>query len=107
MASLDAKIKRRALAAAKALAHEGAVRAVYIFGSHAEGRADRWSDIDVAAFMEGVESWDFWRRARVIVRVQKKAGFDIEAHLFPASSLQNAEAGSFAADVLCHGIRIL
>jgi len=107
MAALDAKVKRRALAAARALARQGVVRAAYVFGSHVERRADRWSDIDVAAFMEGVESWDLWRRARVIVQVQKEVGFDIEAHLFPASCLQHTEAGSFADNVLRHGVRIL
>jgi predicted nucleotidyltransferase len=107
MAVLDAEVRRRALAAARALAREGVVRAAYVFGSHVEGRADRWSDIDVAAFMEGVESWDLWQRARVIVDVQKEVGFDVEPHFFAASCLRHAEPGSFAADVLRHGVRIL
>jgi len=107
MAALDAQVKRRALAAARALRHEGVVRAAYVFGSHAQGRADRWSDIDIAAFVEGAESWDFWQRARVMVQIQKQVGFDVETHLFPASLLEYAETGSFAADVLRHGIRIL
>lgn len=107
MAIIDAEIRRRALTAARALGREGLIRAAYVFGSQIDGRADRWSDIDVAAFIEGVESWDIWRRTAAIVRVQKEAGFDIEPHLFPANLLQTAEAGSFAADVLRHGIRIL
>jgi len=107
MAVLDAEVERRALTAARALGREGMVRAAYVFGSQVDGRADRWSDIDVAAFIEGVESWDIWRRTEAIVRVQKEAGFDIEPHLFSAALLQNAEAGSFAADVLRHGVRIL
>lgn len=107
MAVLDAEVRRRALAAASALGHEAAVRAAYVFGSHADGRADRWSDIDVAAFVEGAESWDIWRRTDVIVRVQREVGFDIEPHLFSAALLTNAEPGSFAADVLRRGVRIL
>ncbi|MDP2898233.1 MAG: nucleotidyltransferase domain-containing protein, partial [bacterium] len=67
MAALDAEVRRRALAAARALAREGAVLAAYVFGSHVEGRADPWSDIDIAAFIEGAESWDLWERARIIV----------------------------------------
>ena len=58
MAVIDAEVKRRALAETKALEREGVVRAAYVFGSQVDGRTDRWSDIDVAAFMEGVESWD-------------------------------------------------
>ena len=100
MAVLNAEIERRAAEAAKALARRGTVIAAYVFGSHPAGRANEWSDIDVAAFMEGVESWDLWHRTQIIVQVQKEVGYDIELHLFPASSLQNPQAGSFAADVL-------
>jgi len=106
MVALDAEIRRRALAAALSLSKQGTMRAAYVFGSYVEGRADQWSDIDIAAFIEGVETWDLRRRARVMARVQKEAGFDIEAHLFPVSLLQNAEAGSFAAEVMRRGIRI-
>ena len=62
MAVLNAEIERRAIEAAKVLARKGTVIAEYVFGSHVTGRADEWSDIDVAAFMEGFESWDFRRR---------------------------------------------
>ncbi|HUT54284.1 MAG TPA: nucleotidyltransferase domain-containing protein, partial [bacterium] len=80
--------------------------AVYIFGSQVEGRADEWSDIDLAAFMDGVESWDLQRRTEVMAHVQFEVGFDVEPHLFPASALQNPERGSFAEYILKHGVRI-
>jgi predicted nucleotidyltransferase len=104
MVALNPDLTRRALAAVTALRREGVLRAVYLFGSHVDGRADEWSDIDLAAFMDGVESWDLWRRTEVIVRVQKEVGFDVEPHLLPASSLSAPEAGSFAAYVIQHGI---
>jgi len=107
MAVLNAEIERQAVEAAKALARRGTVIAAYVFGSHVTGRADEWSDIDVAAFMEGIESWDIWQRTQVMAQVQMEIGYDIEPHLFPASALQSAKAGSFAADVLKKGIRIL
>lgn len=107
MAAVTPEVERRARAAAHALGRQGVVRALYVFGSQVNGKADRWSDIDLAAFMDGVESWDLWRRTRVIVDMQKEAGYDIEPHLFPATLLTGAEAGSFAADVLLHGVRVL
>ena len=107
MVILDAEIKRRALEAANELSRSGTLRAAYVFGSHVTGRADRWSDIDIAAFMEEVDSWDLWRRTDIMVQVQKEVGYDIEPHLFPASDLEFAEAGSFAEDVLKKGIRIV
>jgi len=107
MAVLDAEIKNRAVEAVKALARRGIVRAAYVFGSHANGRFDEWSDIDVAAFIEGIESWDIWQRTKIMAQVQMEVGYDIEPHLFPAAALQNPKPESFAADVVKKGIRIL
>ncbi len=107
MAAVTPEIESRARAAAQALGRQGIVRALYVFGSQVTGQADRWSDIDLAAFMDGVESWDLWRRTRVIVAVQREAGYDIEPHLFSATQLTGAAAGSFAADVLLHGVRVV
>ncbi len=106
MAILDAEVRRRALAATETLERLGTVRAVYVFGSHAEGRPDRWSDIDVAAFMEGIDAWDIRRRARAMTQVQEEAGLDVEAHLFAESALDHPQAGSFAEYVLKHGVCI-
>ncbi|HPO17403.1 MAG TPA: nucleotidyltransferase domain-containing protein [Candidatus Hydrogenedentes bacterium] len=106
MAVLNAEIERRALIAVRVLNREGVVRAAYVFGSQVTGYADHWSDIDVAAFMEGVETWDIWRRTQAIVNAQKEAGYDIEPHLFPASILRDAKAGSFAAEILFNGVQI-
>ena len=71
MAVLDVEVKRRAHAATQTLMRLGIVRAAYIFGSHADGSADRWGDIDIAVFMDGIEKWDIRRRARAMVQVQK------------------------------------
>ena len=106
MAVLDASVESKALAAKKTLTEMGVVRAAYVFGSHTEERADRWSDIDVAAFMEGIENWGLQRRALAAAQVMREVGFDVETHLFPASSLEHAEPGSLAAHVLRHGVRV-
>ena len=107
MDTLDAGVGRRALAATKILARLGVVRAAYVFGSHAKGTADAWSDIDVAAFVEGLEHWDIRKRATAMAIVMEEAGSDVEAHLFPASALHNPPTGSFAEYILRHGTPIL
>jgi predicted nucleotidyltransferase len=107
MAALADEIRRRVLQAVPVLEKLGIVRAVYVFGSHAEGRADCWSDIDLAVFMDGVETWDIHRRARAMVLVQKEAGWDMEAHFFSASSLTQPQPGSFAEFILRHGVDIV
>lgn len=106
MAVLNTEIKRRVLTAARFMNTILPVRAVYVFGSHIEGTADRYSDIDIAFFLEGVEKWDISQRAQVMFRIQEKAGLDLEPHFFPAQSHEHPEKGSFAEHIINHGIRV-
>jgi len=82
------------------------VRAAYVFGSHVEGRANQWSDIDVAAFMEDIDTWDVRQRARAMASVMIEVGADVEAHLFPVSALTRPEHGGFAEYILQRGVRV-
>jgi len=107
MAVITAEVEQRALAAVETLARLAPVRAAYVFGSQVEGRADKWSDIDVAAFLEGIEDWDIRQHAHAMTRVMKEAGTNVEAHLFPASDFENPPRASFAQYILTHGVRIL
>jgi predicted nucleotidyltransferase len=106
MVVLDSRIRDKALLAAAVLGRLGAVRAAYVFGSYADGRADQWSDIDLAAFIEGVETWDMEKRAKVMALVMTEAGVEVETHLFSAAALAAPERGGFAEYVLQHGIRV-
>jgi predicted nucleotidyltransferase len=106
MAVLDAEVRQRALAVRETLARLGAVRAVYVFGSHADGSADEWSDIDVAAFMDGIDDWDLDRRVHAMTRVQLEVGLDVETHIFPDTVRRHPQRGSFTEYVLKHGIRV-
>ena len=96
MAKLNPLIARRAQEAVRALRQEAQVRAAYIFGSQIAGTADRLSDIDIAAFIEGLERWDLRQRAQVAVRVQKQAGDEVELHFLPAEALTNPPPASLA-----------
>ena len=104
MVVLDAGIKDKALLAVEILSRLGAVRFAYLFGSHVEGTADAWSDIDVAVFMDGIENWDLPRQVNAMTLVMDEAGDDMEVHLFPASALKNPGRGSFAEYILRHGV---
>jgi predicted nucleotidyltransferase len=106
MGTVDAAIEGRALAAVKVLSRFGVVRAAYLFGSHVEGTPDEWSDTDVAVFMEGIEQWDIHQHVAAMALVMTKVGSEVEAHLFPASSLDNPPRGGFAQYILQHGTRI-
>ena len=106
MAVLDALIGRKAREAVRVLSRTARVRGAYVFGSHLEGKADTWSDIDIAVFVEGVESWDVRQRARAAASVQKEVGDDVELHIFPADALISPPPASFAAYVIRHGARV-
>lgn len=106
MAGVDAVIENRARQALEVLSQSLKIVAVYLFGSHADGTSDQWSDIDLAVFAEGVEGWDLSKRAHVIADVQEKAGDDVDVHLFSAKSLTMSDPASFAAWVLSYGIKL-
>lgn len=97
---------RRAESAVQLLSGLGAVRAAFLFGSHVGGQPDRWSDIDVAVFMDEVGNWDIERRAQVMALVMREVGYDVETHLFPTQVLAAPCRGSFAAYVTQHGVPI-
>ncbi len=104
MAVLDSQVEQKALTAVRTLGRLGAVRAAYVFGSQVEGGAHRWSDIDLAVFMEGVENWDIQKRARAMALVMEEVGSDVESHLFPCSALENPAPGGFVEYVVQHGV---
>ncbi len=106
MAVVDAVIADRAAEAVRVIGQWGRVRAAYLFGSQVQGTADRWSDIDVAVFVEGAEEWDFERLSRACGAAQRQAGLDIEMHIFPASSYENPPRASFAQYILQYGTRL-
>lgn len=106
MAAVTVAIERRVQDALLSLGRFGEVRSAYVFGSQADGRADEWSDVDIAVFMDGVEDWDYDRVVRAVMHVQNEVGYDIETHLFPTSRLHNPEPGGFIHHVLGHGVKI-
>lgn len=104
LATIDPEITHRALEAVRYMDRIRPVRAAYLFGSQVNGQADEWSDIDVALFVEGIEQWDLFQCARAMADIQRHAGLDVEAHLFPASAYENPELGSFSQYILKHGV---
>ncbi len=88
------------------LSRFGTVLGTYVFGSFASGQPGADSDIDVAVFVEGVESWGPRRRAAAIAEVQRVVGDDVELHLLPGPSLRNPPRASLARHVLQQGVLV-
>lgn len=63
MADIDPVIEHRSQYAVEVLSRYTPVAAAYLFGSWVEGSADEESDIDLAVFLEDIESWDLATRA--------------------------------------------
>ena len=103
---VDALIEQRARQAVRLLDRHVKVVAAYLFGLQVDGTPDAYSDIDVAVFVTGAETWDIFHRARVNAAIRKEAGNDLELHYFRAEALTNARPASFAAYVIRHGVAI-
>lgn len=103
---LDKRTARRLRQALTAIAHRAHPVAAYLFGSRAEGRADAWSDYDLAVFIEGAEHWDSPTLARFCAAIQKEAGDDIELHVFSARQARRPDPAGFAAYIMTHGIEL-
>jgi predicted nucleotidyltransferase len=106
MAQLNPLIDQRTHAALRAVSRLAPVARAYLFGSHVEGKADRWSDIDLAVFIEDWGKWDLHDRARASAQVQKEVGDDVEVHFLPAQTLQQGDPAGFAAWIIAHGIEV-
>lgn len=104
MAVIDVAVERKARAAVSILARRAHVRAAYLFGSRVEGKADPWSDIDIAAFIDEADTWDLDQRVAACVEPQHAVGNEIELHLFSTRWLRDPPRASFAQYVLRHGV---
>lgn len=104
MARIPEPVLSRVRQIREPLGRHGAVVATYVFGSFAWGQPHADSDIDVAAFVEGVETWGPRRRAAVIAEVQRLVGDDVEIHLLPAASAANPAPASLARLVVEKGV---
>ena len=104
--TLSQSVRAQVQKAVDVLARRQKISAVYIFGSQVNGTANKWSDIDVAVFMDGIEKLDIRDRARLTASAQKEAGDELEVHFFRRESLEHPIPASFAQFVLTTGVRL-
>ena len=106
MAGIDPSVIKKAEAALEVLSRITKVDSAYVFGSQVEGRADEWSDVDLAVFIEGLDSWSLRDRVGAAVEVQKTVGDDVEVHFFPSLAARVPAPASFADWILAHGVEL-
>ena len=114
MVTINNSIEQRVRKAARILDDQQPVVAVYIFGSSVNGnplgtrgKPDKWSDIDVAVFVEGAEKMGFHRRAQLSALIQREVGDDLELHFFTRDMFNHPAPASFAKFVMTNGIHLV
>jgi predicted nucleotidyltransferase len=107
MAKAAADVASRVQVAVEFLRVRIELAQVFLFGSHADGRADDWSDIDLAVFSPDAASMTLVDRAGLATDLQLACGLELEPHFFPATALENPEPGSFVRHILETGKRVV
>lgn len=106
MVRLFSEIEILSKKAAREINEKFTVRAVYIFGSYADGTARDDSDIDLAIFADGVDSMGIEEKMDYIVNIQRNVSDDIELHLYPSSLLKDVRPTNFHGYITEHGKKI-
>ncbi|WP_084503210.1 nucleotidyltransferase domain-containing protein [Desulfatirhabdium butyrativorans] len=81
-----------------------AISQLYLFGSHARGRAEEESDIDLAVFWDRDEI-DGFDEDVLLLRLTRDVDLRIEPHSFSRKDLENPNP--FVREILATGERIL
>ena len=75
---------------------------VYLFGSHAQGTADDWSDIDLAVISPDLGK-SLLEDVRVLVAARSDATVGVSALPFSRRESEELPAGSFLREVIRKG----
>lgn len=77
---------------------------LYLFGSHASGRAGAQSDIDVALFLHKTDI-DSFREDLRLMKLRRKVDLRIEPHAFARTDMKHPDP--FIEEIVKKGTRIV
>jgi len=103
---LDTAVRARVRRAVACLAEDITVERALVFGSQVEGRAHRWSDIDVAVFSPEADDIGLRQYLDMMLRVGKTVGYDLEVHLYPTRELDPRHMSPWSRHVLQTGVQV-
>ncbi len=81
------------------------IRKAYLFGSHAQGKAHPWSDIDIALVSDDFSGIRFKDVVKIISILRRYNNF-IEFHPFRQSDF-NARKDLFVKEIQSTGVRLI
>lgn len=91
---------------AKLLGKFVTLKAGYLFGSYANGKPHKFSDIDLAFFSYSVNRMSIEEKISLISKVSEQIGSNVEVHLYSDRCLKNARRTNFYGYILRTGKRI-
>ena len=81
------------------------VRAAYLFGSYAKGKANKWSDIDVAIVSNKLKR-DYEKNRLMLWKIRRGIDGRIEPHGFTVSEFEN-NSNPMSDEIRKTGIRVI
>jgi uncharacterized protein len=82
------------------------VERVILFGSHAAGRPQEWSDIDIAVISPKFDTLSLLERYEQLGLANRTLQAPLDVVGFSLSQVANCEPGSFLAEILRTGVAI-
>jgi uncharacterized protein len=82
------------------------VERVILFGSHAAGHAQEWSDIDIAVISPKFDALSLLERYEQLGLANRELQAPLDVVGFSASQVAHCEPGSFLAEILRTGVTI-
>lgn len=79
--------------------------AVYLFGSYAQNKANRWSDIDVGVVSKKLQK-DWWKNQKLLSNISLNIDLRLEPHGFTPEDF-NDPCNSMSYEIKKTGIRIM
>ena len=80
------------------------VKLIVLFGSYAKGNSKKYSDIDIAVFVEKDENeLDYLEKSALLLKLVRKIDVRIEPTLFYSEELKDYEKASFVNEILTTG----
>ena len=80
------------------------VKLIVLFGSYAKGNSKKYSDIDIAVFVEKDENeFDYLEKSALLLKLVRKIDVRIEPTLFYSEELKDYEKASFVNEILTTG----
>jgi predicted nucleotidyltransferase len=82
------------------------VERVILFGSHAAGHAQEWSDIDIAVISPKFDALSLLERYEQLGLANRELQAPLDVMGFSPSQVAHCEPGSFLAEILRTGVSI-